>query len=79
VGYEQEVNFTVEDNGKGFDVTILDKGKGNGWKNIMSRANLIHGELNLDSSLGRMGTSLMVRIPLTAMQESVSLVMENTQ
>ena len=36
-----------------FDARLLESGKGNGWKNIQSRANLIHGIVELDTQEGR--------------------------
>ncbi len=62
VGHEEEILITIEDNGDGFDTSILQNSKGNGWKNIKSRLNLIKGELELDSRNGRKGTTFMLRL-----------------
>ncbi len=64
VGHSDEINLTMEDNGDGFDKSVLEKGEGNGWKNIQSRLNLIKGEVDIESSPQRKGTSLIVRVPL---------------
>lgn len=64
VGHGEELNVTVEDNGQGFDVALLENAKGNGWKNILSRINLLHGEVQVDSNMGRFGTILIIKIPL---------------
>lgn len=66
IRHEEEINITIEDNGAGFDTTKLDLSKGNGWKNIKSRVNLIKGEIDIDSAPQRKGTSLMIRIPVSA-------------
>jgi len=64
IRHEEEINITIEDNGSGFDTTKLELSKGNGWKNIKSRINLIKGDLDIDSAPQRKGTSLMIRIPV---------------
>lgn len=66
IGHEEEINITIEDNGNGFDTRTLDLSKGNGWKNIKSRVNLIKGEVDVDSSLQRKGTTFLIRIPVLA-------------
>lgn len=65
VRHEDEINITIEDNGSGFDTTKLESSKGNGWKNIKSRVNLIKGEIDIDSTPQRKGTALMIRIPVS--------------
>ena len=64
VGYEDEITLTIEDDGKGFDVMLLESGAGNGWKNIRSRTNLIKATLEIDSVPGRKGSTLIVRTPI---------------
>lgn len=63
-GYDEEITITIEDDGKGFDVRTLENSAGNGWKNIRSRVNLIKAELEIDSTAGRTGTTLIIRIPV---------------
>ncbi len=82
VGHEKELSITIEDTGKGFDTSILGQANGNGWKNIISRVNLIHGELEIDSSPGRTGTTLIIKVPIEdvhAEQRVVSKRSKNTQ
>jgi two-component system NarL family sensor kinase len=62
-----ELSLMIEDNGTGFDVSMLDKGKGNGWYNINSRLNLIEGQLEIDSRLEQ-GTVLSVYIMINSNQ-----------
>ncbi|MEQ9302273.1 MAG: tetratricopeptide repeat protein [Marinoscillum sp.] len=57
---EEEITLLIEDNGTGFDEDLLKSGKGNGWKNMNSRANLINGELELDTTPGIKGNTLIV-------------------
>jgi two-component system, NarL family, sensor kinase len=40
----------VEDNGKGFEVSVLEKAEGIGWKNIRSRVELLKGNLDIHSA-----------------------------
>jgi two-component system, NarL family, sensor kinase len=63
VAHPDELVFTIEDNGNGFDGSQLDKGKGNGWKNIQSRAGLLHADLDLDTQADRMGTIFTIVVP----------------
>jgi two-component system NarL family sensor kinase len=60
VNDEEELRLTIEDNGRGFDVEILEKSEGHGWKNINSRVKLIKGELEIDSNPKSSGTTLML-------------------
>jgi signal transduction histidine kinase len=64
VSHEDEITVTVEDDGKGFDPADLEKSNGHGWRNIHSRLNLIKGALSLDSRAGRMGTILIITLPV---------------
>ena len=64
VEHDDEITLMIEDNGKGFDVSILGKSMGNGWKNIESRMQLVRGSFEVDSSPGRIGTTFTAGIPL---------------
>jgi signal transduction histidine kinase len=57
---KEEITLLIEDNGMGFDKTILTEGKGNGWRNMNSRCNLIHGDLELDTTPGLKGNTLIM-------------------
>lgn len=61
---EQEITLTIEDNGSGFDPDVFFNGKGNGWRNIQSRVNLIKGEFELDSRPGVKGSLVSVNVPM---------------
>ncbi|MEQ6118976.1 7TM-DISM domain-containing protein [Reichenbachiella sp. MALMAid0571] len=60
---EDEITLLIEDNGTGFDKSALESGKGNGWKNIHSRANLIKGEVELDTTVGIKGNTFILNAP----------------
>ncbi|MEQ8364616.1 MAG: tetratricopeptide repeat protein [Cyclobacteriaceae bacterium] len=82
VGHEKELSITIEDTGKGFDTHVLEQGSGNGWRNIMSRVKLIHGELEIDSSPNRTGTTLIIRVPVEGASEESKVQgkeLKNTQ
>jgi two-component system NarL family sensor kinase len=55
-----QILMTIEDDGKGFDVTKKSSGKGLG--NMNERAKLIDGKFNIDSNSG--GTSITICVPL---------------
>lgn len=61
---ETELTVTIEDNGVGFDRKILEQSTGNGWRNIQSRLDLIDGTFELDTELGRDGTTVILNIPV---------------
>ncbi len=63
VGHEEEINVVIEDDGKGFEVALLEEGVGNGWKNIRSRLNLIRGTIEIDTRPERKGTTVTIRMP----------------
>ncbi|MEM9846973.1 MAG: sensor histidine kinase [Bacteroidota bacterium] len=57
------LNLTLEDDGKGFDMTELNKNEGIGLKSIAFRTQYIGGEYEIDSR-PNMGTSMSVNVPL---------------
>ena len=56
---ENRLNVLVEDNGKGFDTTLLENNKGAGWTNIRSRVDYLKGQLDIHSETGK-GTSVTI-------------------
>lgn len=58
----------IEDNGIGFDKNIIKTGKGNGWNNITSRANLLNALLEVDTKPGK-GTAVFIEVPLDGKAE----------
>ncbi|MFN8252696.1 MAG: sensor histidine kinase [Ferruginibacter sp.] len=60
---EKQLAITVEDNGKGFDTSVLGQQGGIGWKNIQNRVEFLKGKLDVQSAPGR-GTSVMIEIDI---------------
>ena len=58
---DNRISITVEDNGKGFDVNILDQVKSSGWANIRSRVNYLKGKLDIVSEDNK-GTSVNIEV-----------------
>jgi len=56
---ESRLHVTVEDDGKGFDASIVEDGGGNGLKNIRSRVTSLGGTLEIFSEPGK-GTEVNV-------------------
>jgi len=54
-----QITVTVEDNGKGFDTSILRIPTGIGWNNILSRVEFLKGKLDIQSAAGE-GTSVQI-------------------
>lgn len=62
--HEDNLNIIVEDNGKGFDRSKLDKNKsGIGLTNIEKRVEHLEGNFTVDSIVGK-GTSILIDIPV---------------
>jgi signal transduction histidine kinase len=59
---EEGIAATIEDNGKGFDITDKSKFEGIGLKNISSRINYLKGTVEIDSRPGH-GTLVAIHIP----------------
>jgi two-component system, NarL family, sensor kinase len=56
-----QLSVTVEDDGKGFDTTIINNPTGMGWGNITNRVEFLKGKLDVDSAHGK-GTSVHIEI-----------------
>ena len=55
------LTITVEDDGKGFDTSVINQAKGMGWNNIQNRIELLKGKLDVQSKPGT-GTSVYIEI-----------------
>lgn len=66
---QTELTLTIEDDGQGFDPALLLESKGNGWKNIQSRANLVVGQVELDTRDGQQGSTFILNVPMTSNRE----------
>ncbi|MCF8304735.1 MAG: sensor histidine kinase [Bacteroidales bacterium] len=71
-GHTDMINIMIEDDGNGFDPAVLKQGKGNGWKNIQSRLEILNGELDIDSHPGRSGTTIVIDIPKNSSNEKIT-------
>lgn len=58
-----QLSVTVEDDGKGFDTSILKQSKGMGWSNIQHRVDFLKGKLDVDSEPGN-GTSVHIELDI---------------
>lgn len=56
-----QISVTVEDDGKGFDTSVLDHSKGIGWSNIRNRVEFLKGKVDVLSEKGK-GTSVHIEI-----------------
>lgn len=62
IQHEEELVLLIEDNGKGFDTSVVEN-QGIGLKNITTRVEYLNGNVNFDSRIGK-GTSVIVEVPL---------------
>ena len=58
---DSHLSVTVEDDGKGFDTTILNQSKGIGWSNIKNRVEFLKGTLDVQSEKDK-GTSVHIEL-----------------
>lgn len=55
------LSVTVEDDGKGFDTSILNRTQGIGWANIQNRVEFLKGRMDVSSAPGK-GTSVHIEL-----------------
>lgn len=79
-GFEEELVLTLEDNGIGYDLNAFQTSeRGNGWSTIQTRINLIRGEIEFDTVLGRKNNTVIIHVPLTLKPENqAESVKQNT-
>lgn len=58
---ESSFSITVEDDGKGFDVSLLRHARGIGWSNIQNRVDFLKGKVDIKSQSGK-GTSVLIEV-----------------
>lgn len=61
---ERLLSVTVEDNGKGFDIALLQSARGMGWSNIRNRVDFLKGKIDVHSAPDK-GTSVLMEIALS--------------
>lgn len=59
---QEGINVMIEDNGRGFDISQIEKFEGIGLKNIRTRVNYLKGTVDFSSSPGK-GTLIAIFIP----------------
>lgn len=62
-GQEKQLTVTVEDDGKGFDIAMLQQSPGIGWSNIQNRVDFLKGKIDIKSAPGK-GTSVLIEITI---------------
>jgi two-component system NarL family sensor kinase len=58
---DRQLSLTVEDDGTGFDTSILKMKNGIGWTNIQNRVDFLKGKLDIRSKQGE-GTSVQIEL-----------------
>jgi signal transduction histidine kinase len=77
-GHNEEVVITVEDNGNGFDLALLQNStQSNGWRTIQTRMHLIKGHIEFDVVEGRKSNTITIQIPTFSAHSSAE--MQNTE
>lgn len=70
--HENGLSLMIEDDGLGYDLNAFKNAKGNGWKNIHSRLDLLQGEIEFDTVLGRKNTTISIDIPYEIHEEVIA-------
>ncbi len=69
-GFKEEIVLTLEDNGIGYDLNAFQTSeRGNGWSTLQTRINLIRGEIEFDTMLGRKNNTVIIHVPRAINQE----------
>ena len=58
-----QLTIAVEDDGRGFDINLLNQSKGIGWSNIQNRVDFLKGKLDVRSDSGK-GTSVQIDLEI---------------
>ena len=58
---EKLLTLTVEDDGTGFDPSVLHQAQGIGWNNIKNRVEFLKGKIDINSAAGK-GTSVLIEL-----------------
>lgn len=58
---DEQLSVTVEDDGLGFDTSILKGSRGIGWVNIQNRVDFLKGKLDVSSEINK-GTSVLIEL-----------------
>ncbi len=59
---DEGINVSIEDDGKGFDISDRNKFEGIGLKNILTRVQYLKGSVEWDSAIGK-GTAVVIQLP----------------
>jgi two-component system, NarL family, sensor kinase len=71
-GYGEEVVLTIEDDGIGYDLPRFQSSKqSNGWRTIQTRMQLIKGQIEFDTVVGRKNNTVTITVPLKVAQELI--------
>ena len=61
---ENHLSITIEDDGKGFDVSVIKNKDGIGLQSMQKRIELLSGKMDIDSAIGK-GTSVNIELPIS--------------
>lgn len=58
---QSRLQISIKDDGIGFDTKVVENSTGIGWENIISRTDLLNGELNVQSEIGA-GSEISLKV-----------------
>lgn len=67
--HEDELIYTIEDDGKGYDLEHFRNNEGNGWRNINSRISLIKSSIEIETQPNSNGSTVIIQIPTTSIHQ----------
>jgi signal transduction histidine kinase/DNA-binding XRE family transcriptional regulator len=65
-----ELQIMITDDGTGYDTLDFFNSSSNGWKNISSRLDLLNGDMEIDSSKGSKGSTVIINIPILLLTQA---------
>ena len=71
-GFDDEIVFTLEDDGIGYNVNNFQNHEGNGWRNISSRLNLIKAHIDFDVVEGRKNNTIIITLPIDGVKLNIN-------
>jgi signal transduction histidine kinase len=79
-GYTEEILLIIEDDGIGYDLASFQNSKqSNGWRTIQTRIQLMKGQIEFDTMVGRKNNTVTIHVPMKQVHEEIMSEVKNTE